>query len=76
MVPEGQVGLQWGKPFYVCFYWRKSLKIFLYRTSGPISIKLDTSHPCIKEIQVCTSKGPGLFKGEIIAIMQKIGWDH
>jgi hypothetical protein len=36
------------------------------RTSWPKSIKLGTNHPWVKGIQVCSNKGPGPFKGEII----------
>jgi hypothetical protein len=54
MIPGGLVGPQWGKPFLPCVYIGKiSLKIFFSRTIKPISIKLDTNHPCIKGIQVC-----------------------
>jgi hypothetical protein len=42
--PRGQVRPQWGEPFYMCLYWKKSLKIF-FRTSNVILIKLDTNHP-------------------------------
>ena len=31
------------------------LKIFFSRTAEPISTKLSTKHPCVKEIQVCSS---------------------
>jgi hypothetical protein len=53
MAPGGLVGLQWGKPFLLYSYWKKSFKIFFSRTSRPISIKLDANYPCMKEIQVC-----------------------
>jgi hypothetical protein len=36
-------------------------KIFS-RTSGPISIKLGTNNPWVKEIQNCSNKGPGLLQ--------------
>ena len=35
-------------------------KIFS-RTIGPILTKLDTKHPYIKGIQVCSNEGPHLF---------------
>jgi hypothetical protein len=35
--------------------YRKSLKIFFSRTTGPISTKLDRKHPCVKGIQNCTN---------------------
>jgi hypothetical protein len=35
------------------------LKIFLFRTSRPNSIKLGTNYPWVKGIQVCSNKGPG-----------------
>jgi hypothetical protein len=48
----------------MCLYWKKSLKILLFRTSRQISIKLNTNHPWIKGIEVCTNiKGQVLFKG-------------
>jgi hypothetical protein len=51
MVPEGRVEPQWGKLFLHVFYIGKNtLKIFLSRTSKPISIKIDTNHPCMKGI--------------------------
>ena len=33
------------------------LKIFFYRTTGPISTKLGTKCPLVKGIQVCTNEG-------------------
>jgi hypothetical protein len=36
---------------------KKSFKIFS-RTGRPISIKLDTNHPCMEGIQVCSNKRP------------------
>jgi hypothetical protein len=35
------------------------LKIFS-RTTGPILTRLDTNHPWVKEIQVCTKEGDSL----------------
>jgi hypothetical protein len=35
------------------------LKIFFFRTNGPNSIKLGTNYLWVKEIQVCSIKGPG-----------------
>jgi hypothetical protein len=43
MVPRGWMGPQWGKPFlhvHVFILKKKSLKIFFFRTSRPISIIL------------------------------------
>ena len=37
-------------------HWR-NLKIFFSRTTGSISTKLDTKHPWVKEIQVCSNAG-------------------
>jgi hypothetical protein len=34
-------------------------KIFLSRTSRPISIKLDINHPWVKGNLNCSNKGPG-----------------
>jgi hypothetical protein len=49
-----------------------SLKIFS-RINGPISIKLDTNHPCIKEYEACIYKWPVPLQEEIIP---KIGWGY
>jgi hypothetical protein len=48
-------------------------KIFFFRTSRPISIKLRINHPWVKEILNCSNKGLGPLKGEIIA---KMGVGH
>jgi hypothetical protein len=53
MALRGWMGPQWGNHFYMCLYWKKSLKYF-FRISWQISIKLDTNHPCIKGIKVYT----------------------
>ena len=37
------------------------LKIFFFRTTGPILNKLGTEHPCVKEIQICKNEGPHPF---------------
>ena len=34
------------------------LKIFFSGTTGPNSTKLGTEHPWVKEIQICSNKGP------------------
>ena len=34
---------------------------FFSRTTGPISTKLDTKHPWVKGIQVCSDEGPRPF---------------
>jgi hypothetical protein len=47
------------KTIFICVYSKKYLKIFLSRTSRPVSIKLDTNYPYMKRIQVCSNKGPG-----------------
>ena len=53
-------------------YWR-NLKIFS-RTTGPISTKLGTKHPWVKEIQVCSNEGPRPFpRGDNYEIA-KIHW--
>jgi hypothetical protein len=61
---------QWGKSFLQVSILKK---IFLSRSSRPISVKFVTNHLCIKGIEVCTVliKGQVIFKGEIIS---KIGW--
>ena len=38
-------------------HWR-NLKILFSRTTGPISTKLCTKHPWMKEIQVCSNEEP------------------
>jgi hypothetical protein len=38
------------------------LKKIFSRTSQPISIKLGTNHPLVKEILDYTNKGPGPFQ--------------
>ena len=40
----------------VKLYW-KYLKIFQFRTTRSISTKLDTKHPWVVEIQVCSNEG-------------------
>jgi hypothetical protein len=42
----------------VKIHWKFS-KVFFFRTSRPISIKLGTNYPWVKGIQVCSDKGPG-----------------
>ena len=49
----------------VKLYW-KYLKIFFFRTTGPISTKLGTILPSVKGAQIVLMKGPTLFKGGII----------
>jgi hypothetical protein len=57
-------------------HWKKSLKIFFSRTCRPISIKLDTNHSCIKEIQVYTNKRTGHLQMGDNCKNAKIGWGH
>jgi hypothetical protein len=45
-------------------------KFFFSRTTGHNSIKLGTNHHWVKEIQVCSNKGPGPHKNA------KMGWGH
>jgi hypothetical protein len=40
-------------------YTKKNFKIFFSRTSRPKLIKLGTNYLWVKEIQVCSNKGPG-----------------
>ena len=49
----------------------KILKMFISRTTGPISIKLGTKHPWGKLIQVCSNEGQPLLQGEIKIKHQK-----
>ena len=37
------------------------IKIFVLRTTGPISTKLGTKHPWVMGIQVCSNEGPSPF---------------
>jgi diacylglycerol kinase family enzyme len=60
----------------MCLYLKKSLKMLFSRTSNLIAIKLDTNHPRIKGIQVCTNKGLSPLQREIIAKDAKIGSGH
>jgi hypothetical protein len=53
------------------FIWRK--KNFFSRTSGPNSIKLDTSHPWVKEFKIVPIMDQILCKGDIIT---KMWWSH
>ena len=59
----------------VKIHW-KFLKIFFSRTSCPNSIKLGTHYPWMKEIQVCSNKGPvPLLRGDNYKNV-KMGWGH
>jgi hypothetical protein len=58
MVPWVVWGYNRENHFYMCLYWKKSLKTLFYKTSSPISIKRDKKYPCIKRIKVCTNRGP------------------
>ena len=44
----------------VKFYW-KYLKIFFFRTNGPVSTKVGTKHLRVTGIQVCSNEGPRSF---------------
>ena len=51
-----------------------NLKIFFSRTTGPISTKLSTKHPCVKGIQFFSNEGPYPFpRGDNYEIV-KIHW--
>jgi hypothetical protein len=55
---------------------RKCFKIFFPRTSWPKSLKLGTSYPLVKRIQVCSNKGPDpLQRGNNHRNVGK-GWGH
>ena len=58
----------------VKIHW-KFLKIFS-RTSCPNSIKLDTHYPWMKEIQVCSNKGPVPLLRRDNYKNVKLGWGH
>ena len=47
---QGEIVMNWQK------YIDEILKIFLSRTTGPISTKLGTKHPWMKGIQVCSNE--------------------
>ena len=57
----------------VKIHW-KFLKIFFFRTSRPISIKLGINHPWVKEILNCSNKGPGLLQRGDNHKNAKMGW--
>jgi hypothetical protein len=52
------------------------LKKMFSRTSRPISIKLGTNHPWVKEILDYTNKGPGPLQREDNHKNAKMGWGH
>jgi hypothetical protein len=56
---------------------KTSFKIFS-RTSRAILIKLETNHPWVKGIQVCSNKGPGPSQREDTCNHKnaKMGWGH
>jgi hypothetical protein len=43
------------------------LKIFFFRTTGPILARLGTNHPGGRRFKVIQTKGIALLQGEIIA---------
>jgi hypothetical protein len=51
-------------------------KIFFSRTSRPISIKLGTNHPWVKEILNYSNKGPGPLQRGDNHKNAKMGWGH
>jgi hypothetical protein len=51
-------------------------KIFLSKTSRPISIKPDANYPCMKEIQVCSNKGKYSHQRGDNHKNANIGWDN
>ena len=48
-------------------YINNILKIFFFRNTVVISVKLGTKHSRVKRIQVCSNKGALLFQKKIIA---------
>jgi hypothetical protein len=55
--PRGSGEATIGNTIFTCaIYWNK---IFFFRTSGTITIKLDTNHSWVKGILNCSNKGPG-----------------
>jgi hypothetical protein len=59
----------------VKIHW-KFLKIFFFRTSKPISVKLGTNHPWVKGILNCSNKGPDPFQKGDNYLNAKMGWGH
>ena len=57
----------------VKIHWR-NLKIVFSRTTGPISTKLGTMHPWVKEIQVCSNEEPRPFPRGVNKEIAKIHW--
>jgi hypothetical protein len=54
-----------GKTIFACVYiGKKSFKILFFRTSRPLSIKLNTNHPCKREFKLVLIKDQVLYKGE------------
>ena len=60
----------------VKIHWIFFLRIFIFRTSRPNSIKLGTNYPWMKGIQVCSNKGPGPLQRGDNHKNVKIGWGH
>ena len=56
-------------------HWR-NLKIFISRTTGPISTKLGTKHPWVKGNLVYTNEGPCPFPREENHKIAKIRWQN
>jgi hypothetical protein len=62
-----------GNPFLHVFILEK---IFLFRTSWPISIKFGTNHRRVKGIQVCSNKRLCRLQRRDNHKSAKIGWGH
>ena len=56
-------------------HWQ-NLKIFYFRTTGPISTKLSIKHPYVMWIQVCSNEGPCHFPREDYYELAKIRWQN
>ena len=69
---EGPRSFPRGDNYEIAKIHYRNLKI-CSRTIGPISIKLCTKHPWVKEIQVCSNEGPP-FPGGDNNKMAKIHW--
>ena len=55
---EGPSPISSGDNYQIAkMHWR-NLKLFFFRTAGPISFKLSTKHPWEKGIQVCSKEVP------------------
>jgi hypothetical protein len=69
---QGSDGATIGKTIFTCVYIGNSL----LQKQQPISIKLNANYPCMKGIQVWSSKGPGPHQRGDNHKNVKIGLSH